>query len=327
LAVIAAISLPAPLLGAEETKPPAAVPREMPAKPSGPATATSAPARPPSKARSTDLPPAVAEPLKKAMAKLQQEMQSGERRIRSDYFSENPASALTPEMVFGLLERRLDSAAAADAYFKWQLLSALPRSLSPELGSRVPALLRAAPRPEPLPGLITSDAQVRQMESQLRGYGEQDAAALLKELEAARDQARRRNDTIVSYRDGLLMIAPETFDTAVAALDDLMVRAGAGDVGKAAEAAARHASRWLSSKPPPREVRRFSSVLDEIEASPMPQMVRSFRWDNRQRGLRVVASPVGLGKTGLSSLRDEIDRALHEGPAVAPADDKGRRRR
>jgi len=339
--VILSASLPAvPLLAADDapasvpaTKPVTAIKGKVTPIPKPAPAAAKTPAKPaPRTGGKVTIPPAVQQVINKAVADCRKEFQSGELRRGSSYFADNPAKELSADIVFSLLDTRMDSQPAPDAYIKWQFLSALPRALDDQYRQRAVRILANAAHPEPLPGMISTPQDRQQMNNNARRMTDEEGDDAIRQLEAERDKVRRVNDPVFAYRNELLKLSPEGYDTVVAAFTDAWVRAKAGEAtGTSLDAAAQSASRWLQGKPSRQQVEQLDGMLRELRNLDLPEMVDSFKWDDRQGALVVQTRKVNLNAQSLQRLQTEVDRVLSgdedNGDAAQPNQDTGNRRR
>ncbi|HSI37244.1 MAG: hypothetical protein ACAI43_25735 [Phycisphaerae bacterium] len=146
---------------------------------------------------------------------------NGKVREKSDYFKENPSPDLTPDAVMRGLEQSVTGGGATEAYVKWQLLSGIPGTFSPDLNKRALAVYRRAPSPFTHPGM-----DKRSLSSAKIGKGEITAAN--NEFSAAVAKVAEKNHPILAYRDELYARLDKNGDSAMAGLMDVADRAGAG---------------------------------------------------------------------------------------------------
>jgi hypothetical protein len=190
----------------------------------------------------------VDDPLTVAIRALQQETRNATRqkqpfpRTTSDYFS-NAEKRPEPADVLRALGRRLGNTPPADAYIKWQLLSALPDTLDDRQSLRLAELLVTAPAPAPLPGITPEEK--RDLDRELRKLTKDTYVDFNTQWANHVSKASEVNTHILSYRDALAMRLPSQPLAIRARLEDLQVRVNAGiSVGKSPDQAFAQARTW-----------------------------------------------------------------------------------
>ncbi len=188
------------------------------------------------------------DPLTIAIRALQQETRQATRqkqpfpRSTSDYFSSAPQK---PEVadILRALGRRLGNTPPADAYIKWQLLSALPDSLDDKQSLRLAELLVTAPAPAPLPGITPEEK--RDLDRELRKLTKETYLDFNTQWAGHVVKAGEVNTHILAYRDALAMRLPSQPIAIRARLEDLQARVNAGvNLGRAPDQVFAQARTW-----------------------------------------------------------------------------------
>ena len=160
--------------------------------------------------------------IPQAIAALSQEFKSNALREKSDYFGKTPPPEATPEAIVQALERPIPGA-RAEAYVKWQLLSAIQGKFPEDLARRVVTLYRKAPYPAEHPGLNRRD-----LERAVMGTQKDRMAAVNKEFAGVIAKNDQANEPILAYRQGLFERLPTGYEQLSAGVFDLNVRVAAG---------------------------------------------------------------------------------------------------
>lgn len=147
-------------------------------------------------------------------------------REKSDYFP-NPAPAeITPDAIVAALEKSIGSDRVAEAYVKWQLLSAIPGPFPAELGDRAVAAYNKAPAPSAHPGL---DHTALDRELYRSGISKQSNESEINTgFREVIDRVMRTNHPVLSYRNELFGRLPQTWPTILAGVTDIETRAARG---------------------------------------------------------------------------------------------------
>jgi hypothetical protein len=190
------------------------------------ATALGSPVRaaPPAKPTAAPVQPAIVALLKEYHEALKKNFEG--LRDKSDYFAKNKPADVTPEVILAALERPIGSDPRAEAYVKWQLLSAVEAKFPEELKARALRVYRNAPAPGTHPG-----ADHTFLERKLRRIGitnSEQEEPINKEVSRAITQYRLSIEPILSYRDELYSRMPSGYDTYTVALADLYTRVSNG---------------------------------------------------------------------------------------------------
>jgi hypothetical protein len=137
-------------------------------------------------------------------------------------------TALTPDAVLAALEKPVPGASdpRAEAYVKWQLLSAVKGKFPDEFKARAVAVYRRAPQPTSHPG---ADRTALERTLNRVGITKQEAEpGINKEFGDAVARYRIHIEPILSYRDELYARLPQGFETLTAALEDVYARVSRG---------------------------------------------------------------------------------------------------
>jgi hypothetical protein len=177
-------------------------------------------------------PSPAASPLQPAVAALLKEYQAaagdkgGALREKCDYFAKGKPEGVTPENVVAALEKPVASDGRAEAYVKWQLLSALEGKFPDELKARAIAVYRKAPKPARHPG-----ADRTSLERLLNRVGitkSEAEADINKEFGDVITKYRLQIEPVLSYRDELYARLPGGFEALAAGLEDVYARVSSG---------------------------------------------------------------------------------------------------
>jgi hypothetical protein len=177
-----------------------------------------------------------ASPFAPAIAALQKEYQTSLKekkgeglREKSDYFAggqEKPEGA-TPEALLAVLEKPIAGSgdARAEAYVKWQLLSALDGKFPDALRARAIRAYRNAPAPAEHP--YRNHAP---LDRRLTMVGNKPDAevGINKDVSDAIEKYRLYVDPILDYRDEFYNRLPDGYDTLVAGVQDTFDRVARG---------------------------------------------------------------------------------------------------
>jgi hypothetical protein len=161
--------------------------------------------------------------LPAAIASLSQEFKSGKLREKGDYFGKATPADLTPEVILQALERPISGTRAAEAYVKWQLLSAVPGKFTDDLARRALVLYRRSPAPGEHPGL-----DHRALERTIRPLQKEQIPSANQEFSTVVQNLNQANRPLLEYRAALFERLPADYATFDAALSDLRARAAAG---------------------------------------------------------------------------------------------------
>jgi hypothetical protein len=193
-----------------------------PAKPAGQAAAGGGAVKP----KGSPLAPAIAE-LQKEFQAYAKDPKNGKLREKSDYFGKQnaPSAEVTPEVVLKALEGAVGGGAAAEAYVKWQLLSAVQGKFPEDLLKRAVAVYRRAPAPSAgdHPG-----SNRRGLNRAVQGMKKDQMGGVQKEFDQAFDQFKGQSELFLTYRDELYARLPNKLEALSAGLEDVALRASCG---------------------------------------------------------------------------------------------------
>jgi hypothetical protein len=194
-----------------------------------PAFAADAAAKP----AATEKQPSVSKPIltiPHAIVALQKEYQAYAKdpqankiRAKSDYFKENPAPDATAESILKALEGSVAGGPGAQAYVKWQLLSAVPDKFPDDLVKRAIAVYRRAPSPIEHPGL-----ERRSLNKLVNGLRKEQVAPTQREFDQALEQVKEANHPVLAYRNELYNRLPLKLEALYAGLEDINERGSRG---------------------------------------------------------------------------------------------------
>lgn len=240
--------------------------------------------------------PAPANPIADAVKALLAEFAEAQQanrtytRQRPDFF-DNAAERPTAEQVWRALEARHAPDPRADAYVKWQLLSALPPGPTddPAEMRRIAGLLGRAPAPALHPLLEPRHrTQLESMAARLRPGSEDEANDRLRELS---ENAMKYNLPVFYYREALTDRIPPSAGRFVLAFEDLAERAKLGwSADRYRQKLLTDIRNWASS--PGTSARDIETVVQAIarlrgvQSEEMPSRLRpdgmGLRWDRRR---------------------------------------------
>ena len=147
-------------------------------------------------------------------------------REKSDYFPSPAPPEITPDAVLAAMEKSIGSDRAAEAYVKWQLLSAMPAPFPAEMADRAVLIYARAPVPIAHPGLNHSDLDrelYRAGISKQANEGEINTA-----YRDAIDRFTNMNRPIIAYRNELFGRLPQGLPAIAGGLVDIETRASRG---------------------------------------------------------------------------------------------------
>src|SRR5688500_9336846 len=243
--------------------PSAAVRALSPATPRATTTSATTPITPTQRTRADARNPAILEAIVELTKEIEPALRNGERppRDQSNYFL--GGSDVPPSAVILALRRPLGSDARAQAYVKWQLLSALPRELDEKTSAEILQVYRTAPAPLPRLGM---DKQSRdELERMIRNARESDSERLVEQFEQMDERVERDNLLILKYRDALFAKLPVSYDAIVAGFDDAAARINVGaDAADHARALCKAVEGWAPNAPP-EQLKAVSRALSQLE--------------------------------------------------------------
>jgi hypothetical protein len=147
-------------------------------------------------------------------------------RDKSDFYATNKPEGVTAETIMAALEKPIGTDPRAEAYVKWQLLSAIESKFPDDLKARALRVYRNAPPPSRHPG-----ADHQELERALRRLGitnPDNEVPVNTDLGEAIKQYRLAIEPILSYRDELYSRLPPGYETLAAGLSDTYDRASRG---------------------------------------------------------------------------------------------------
>lgn len=184
-----------------------------------------APLPKPDKNAATPLTPAItALTTEYAEQQKAKQKKDGEEKLRdkSDYFGKDKPAGVTPEIVIATLEKPVSPDARADAYIKWQLLSAIEGKFPDNLQARALKLYRAAPKPTPNPGL--NKQSLDRVLYKARINSQASAEDVNKEFFMVLQGYRQTIEPVLSYRDDLYGRLTPNLEVYQSALADIYDR-------------------------------------------------------------------------------------------------------
>jgi hypothetical protein len=207
--------------------------------------------------------PAILEAIVELTKEIEPALRNGERppRDQSNYFL--GGSDIPPSAVILALRRPLGSDVRAQAYVKWQLMSALPRELDEKTSAEILQVYRIAPAPLPRLGM---EKQSRDdLERMIRNARENDAERLVEQFEQMDERVERDNLLMLKYRDALFARLPVGYDAIVAGFDDAAARINVGaDAADHARALCKAVEGWAPNAPP-EQLKSVSRALSQLE--------------------------------------------------------------
>ncbi len=268
-------------------------------------------------------------PLGMAVEEIRREFERGALRTESNYFTETPCNDLTTDNLFVLLDRKLGATPSVDGYIKWQLLSALPKSLAAQYKPMVTAALNKAPVPEMTAGVITSVAQGQKMEQEVARFNPQQAKAAMEKLDNERDRVHKLNVPILACRSALAGLLDESYDGAMAAFTDAYHRAQAGaEYASAVDKGTQLADAWLKTNPPRDMLQRFGVALVEMRDTKLNDIVAQFDPNDKRGGFDLRRSQRNMDAGGrIRALELELQKRMDTAQNDGQNNQGGRRQR
>lgn len=230
--------------------------------------------------------------MQAAISELSKEFQSSLRRsgsparTKSDYFTDNPSEAVTPEAVATALSRSSDGDPRLAAYVKWQLLSALPEKVEePKIAAALVRAYKTAPPPMPRPGVAPRERS--QLDKLVQGARETDRQKVTEQFEKLTEQSDVSNGPILAYRDELLRRLPPSNETFAAAFADAVQRLDAGlDVADHTETIAQSVREWaMSGNATPQQLNDMLKAVRQLKGKEGPDYYDAVNWDEKARRL------------------------------------------
>jgi hypothetical protein len=179
----------------------------------------------PTKAPASPAAPAIAALLAEYQAAMKDNKEDS-LRSKSDYFTKEKNTAITPEIILTELEKTVSTDPRADVYVKWQLLSGIDGKFPDTVAARAIRAYRNAPLPPDHPG-IKHDA----LQKALNRMGATKAnleTPINKELTDAIDKYKVTVKPFVAYREEFYTKLQPSYDMFEAAFFDMYTRASHG---------------------------------------------------------------------------------------------------
>jgi hypothetical protein len=205
-------------------------------------------------------------------------------RRAADYFRDATEKP-TPDQVFAALGRRWHNDTRADAYVKWQVLSALPTPVDQSLAGKLATYLqRGAPQPLPNPLLDPRKrSEIETAGSRLRPGQEGEIAEKLRTLA---DEHFDANRPIIGLRDDIIRRLPEGIGRFTFIWEEAGVRARLGvNVDAIRDNALKEIDIWMAGADA-RDLQALVQIMvraRSVESGEMPRSLRldgqSLRWD------------------------------------------------
>jgi hypothetical protein len=167
--------------------------------------------------------------VEKAVAELRREFtahtknaSSASLRTECDYFK--PDAGVSADLVLPILEKPIQGADARQtAYVKWQLLSALPKTVEDEsIAQRLVKVYQRAPTPSPR--YTCAPREQKELDKLLSGARPEDDVRLTDKLEEAVKRGAEADRPIIAFRDELYRRLSPGRDKYIAALQDANAR-------------------------------------------------------------------------------------------------------
>ncbi len=233
-------------------------------------------------------------------------------RGASDYFKDNPASDLPPQIVAGALRRVGGADPRIIAYVRWQLLSGLAGELDAKTIADLMQAYRAAPVPRPRPGVGAEDRE--QLSSLLKGATQSDEPALQTQFAEITEALDRDNAPVLAYRDALFELLPPGFDSTAAGFEDVLQRMEGGhDPLPLTRTICDSVNDW-SATASPAELKRMLAALQPLVREKGNAFYDRIAWDGRSKRVVWKTDTPALSdskplKELLSALEDRIASA------------------
>jgi hypothetical protein len=199
-------------------------------------------------------------------------------RKTSDYFAKADERP-TVDQVFKALDQRFGRDARADAYVKWQLLSAVPVTTDEKQVLRLAQAFKKSTPPQPNPLLDPRQrSQIEQLASRVRPGSDADPDLALRELG---DKYFDANRPLIGYRDELLQRMPVSAGKLQLLWEELALRTKLGiDVGKQRDDALDATREW-SKAASPAEITAISQILTRVRGAASDDILRRYKPDKR----------------------------------------------
>jgi hypothetical protein len=257
--------------------------------------------------------------LQSAIAELTREIHTSLRagkeppREQSDYFASHAASDVPPQALGAMLRRPGVGGddPRAQAYVKWQLLSALPAQLDEGVGADLVQAYREAPLPNPRPGM---DKRSRdELDRLIRNAREDDVERLTEEFEQMASASAKENELVLKYREALFAKLPPSYDAIAAGIQDVAQRIDLGiDPRDHARAVLKAVENWAggTSSPSAEQLREISASLKRLEKKDGQEFYSKLRWSDSTKKASYTKSRESL--SGVSSQLKEVQAFLDE---------------
>lgn len=200
-------------------------------------------------------------------------------RKSADYFSKETTRP-TIDQVFKALDQRFGREARADAYVKWQLLSAVPVTTDEKQVLRLVQAFKRATPPLPNPLLDPRQrSQVEQLASRMRPGSDVDPDLSLRQLS---DKYFDANRPLLGYRDDLLARMPVSAGKLQLVWEELALRTKLGiEIGEERDKAMTATNEWAKTARPP-ELTAISQLLSRVRGTESDEILRRYKQDKRE---------------------------------------------
>jgi hypothetical protein len=257
--------------------------------------------------------------LQSAIAELTREihavLRSGKEppRQQSDYFESKETSDLPPELVIAALRRPNigGSDPRAQAYVKWQLLSALPAELDDQSVADFVQAYRDAPLPNPRLGMEKRSRE--ELDRLIRNARQDEVDHLAEQFDQMSAALAKGNELVLKYRDALFARLPPRFDVIAAGFEDIAERIDLGtDPADHAKAVLKAVETWAaaSDSPPVEQLREVSGALKQLEKREGREFYNKLRWSDSTKKVSYSKSHESL--SGVSSQVKDMQVLLDE---------------
>jgi hypothetical protein len=254
-----------------------------------------------------------ADPLQLAVREITVEAQRALRentpfpRDASTFFANaEKREGIDVDRVIDLLIHGTDRPPRVEAYVRWQLLSALPASLSAAQQARLAEAAVRAPAPIDMPGVASDERRTLDRLAQRTREAELDN--LNAEWTTRINQVREQNEVILTYRDALVQRLTDSTFALKVRLDDLWARSSAGlDVRRDADKWAAEVRTWAVLAEP-QAIASMEQLVKEYASRPPGVVYTTAAWTSGRGQWR--SRRTGLDSQMLEELRIDLGRAV-----------------
>jgi phosphoenolpyruvate carboxylase len=209
--------------------------------------------------------------VKKLTREFEKSKDASDLREQSNFFTPVTAESISAETLLEAMAEPIDRDPRLQSYVKWQLLSAVPNGFQGKSVIKALVIYRKAPDFYPRPGI--SDEDRARLDEMLKGASKDDLYGLTKALEADVAKNAAANELMLSYRDEMYRRLPRTYESLMAAFEDVYERFQAGQEMKPAlETLIIDTTAWAESNDSkPKELLSMAEAIDRMLLEDGPQ--------------------------------------------------------